>query len=533
MKYLLTFILLLSLSGCGSSGDDSAENTIDTPTQQNEHQDENTPNNNTTDPEETNTTTSDDNNETIPSLEDNASTCQNSYSEEVMQGQALYNDHCKVCHASDAKSGLFDIRGASKAAIDTAMEEVVNMRELNLGEQISSVQRELIAEYLSVIRDNPDVEFAQECSATPSLSKASLGNRLFFDTNLSLRKTISCSSCHNPGNAFIDARYKQPVSTNSVEGALSVGDDGVTLGGRNAPTAMYAQFAPTFTQNAQGEYVGGQFHDGRAATLKVQAKGPFLDPAEMMMPSAAAVVERVMQNVDYVHDLKTLYGESVFASIDIAYDAIAESIATFEKTDTFAPFSSKYDRSKLDANDPDYYAMSVLEQQGYELFFNTQRTNCVLCHSINSESEGEKELFTNYKYENIGTPKNLDALIERDGNTQHIDLGLGGRSDINDSNHYGKVKVPTLRNIAITAPYMHNGVFKKLRTVLAFYNHMSTNGTNPLNPETNATWGEPQIAQTVNHDLLVIQELSESELDALEAFLHLLTDKEYEALLEN
>lgn len=512
MKFLLVSIILtFILSGCGDSGTNSSE-----PNTQVEQKEQNT-----TEPTDQNQTQ-----ETAETPE-----CSNDYSDEVMQGKALYENQCKVCHASDAKSGLFDIRGVRKVDIDTAMQEVPDMIELNLASQVSEDERRLIAEYLRVIRDDPDVEFAEECTGSEALSKANLGERLFFDANLSLRKTISCSSCHNPANAFTDARFKKENTTNPTKGAFSVGDDGVTLGGRNAPTVMYAQFSPEFTKNSNNEYVGGQFHDGRASTLKEQAKGPFLNPAEMMMPNEQSVVNMVMENQQYVDDMKKLYGEDIFDDITNAYDAVAESIASFEKTDTFAPFSSKYDRSKLDQDDPDYYIMSSIEKQGYELFFDTNRTNCALCHSINSKSESSNEVFTNFKYENTGTPKNIEALVIRDGNSDKTDLQLGGRLDINATALYGKTKVPTLRNVAVTGPYMSNGVFKKLRTVLEFYNHMSGNNDNSLNPETNQTWRKAEVSSTINQELLEMQKLSDDELDALEAFLKLLTDKQYESLL--
>lgn len=465
-----------------------------------------------------------DSNETL--VDDNTTIeCENTYSEEILQGQELYNNSCKVCHASDAKSGMFNIQGSSPMEIDAAMLEVPDMVELNLDAQVSAEDRELISLYLVQIKNDPDVEFASECESLTALTKDKLGSRLFFDANLSLRGTISCASCHNPGHAFSDARFQEINDTNPVSGALSLGDDGVTLGGRNTPTASYVQFIPTFGQNADGEYFGGQFHDGRAATLKDQAKGPFLDQAEMMMPSAEAVVDRILSNSQYVTDLKELYGESIFDDKLLAYDAVAESIASFEKTDVFAPFDSKYDRSKLLTTDADYYQMTAEEQNGYTLFFDTNKTNCVFCHSINSQNESQNELFSNFKYENIGTPKNLEAILARDGNIDKIDLGLGGRADINDSAHYGKVRIPTLRNIAVTAPYMSNGVFKELKTVLRFYNHISGKDSMTLNPETNTTWSEAEVNATINHTLLEMELLSDKDIDALDAFLKLLTDK--------
>jgi cytochrome c peroxidase len=450
----------------------------------------------------------------------------------MMQGRELYNNECSSCHASDAKSGFLDIRNSRVADINYALEEEPLMVELGIADQVSPAEVELISLYLIEIYNDPDVEFGNQCDKDPILIKANLGNRLFFDSNLSLNRTMSCATCHDPSHAFVDARFKDTGTTNTVHGALSVGDDGVTLGGRNAPTAAYAKFTPTFAINTKGEYSGGQFHDGRAATLQDQAKGPFLDPAEMMMPSPESVIDRVMENPQYVTDFKAIYGDTIFNNKVTAYDALAESIAEFEKSDIFSPFDSKYDRSKLDPGDPDHYSMNALEQQGYEIFFNTSRTNCAFCHSINSATEGSNEIFSNFEYENIGTPKNLKALIARDGDTSKTDLQLGGRVDIDDPTLYGLTKVPTLRNIAVTDPYMSNGVFKELRTIFAFYNHMSGNNSTPLNPETNAPWDDAEVSTTVNLPLLQMEPLTEVEMDALEAFLKTLTGKRYEGLLE-
>ena len=364
--------------------------------------------------------------------------------------------------------------------------------------------------------------------AGEAVTKAALGEALFFDTNLSLNKTMACATCHDPDHGFIDARYVTDPGSNPVGGALSVGDDGAALGGRNAPTAAYAMFSPTFGQDNEGTYVGGQFHDGRAADLKAQAKGPFLDTAEMMMPDRASVVERVMENAAYVTALRALYGETIFDDVNASYDAVAESIAAYEQTETFAPFDSKYDRFLRGE-----YTMTDEEDLGYALFFSQANTNCATCHTLNSESESANETFTNYEYENIGTPRNYETLAAKGLSEETQDLGLGARADINDSAHYGKVKVPTLRNIAVTGPYMSNGVFKELRTVLEFYDHMAAQGNHPTNPETGEPWDAPDVNATVNREVLqATKALTDAKIDALIAFLKLLTDERYEALLD-
>ena len=502
---LLSLITLFALSGCGGGG--SGETVFDTLSQD-------LPPIVTVD---TNTT----------ELVEAVDTLESLVSSDVTAGRDLYMDNCAVCHKEDATGDYGpNIVGARAVDIAWALENQGVMRDLR--DIIDVPKQELIAAYLQALDDNPDL-----VEPTVGELKVALGRSLFFDTALSQSRSISCASCHDAGRAFSDGRYLDPDTTNTVHGALSVGDDGVTLGGRNAPTILYAQFAPRFTQMSDGSYSGGMFHDGRALNLKAQAKGPLLDASEMMMSSAAAVVERIMEKSDYVTQMQSLYGAAVFDSVDEAFDAAAEAISLFESTDTFAPFDSKYDRSKLPESDPKHYTMSTIEQQGYELFFDTERTNCSFCHAATPGTESEKETFSSYRFENTGRPKNLEALLERDGDTETTDLGLGGRSDIAAPELYGKMKVPTLRNIAVTAPYMSNGVFKELRTVIGFYDHMAGHDAEGVNPETGVAWGEPEVSATVNHAALAqLRPLSDTDVDALEAFLRLLTDERYEGLLE-
>jgi len=388
-------------------------------------------------------------------------------------------------------------------------------------------------------------------SELSSVTKEALGKSLFFDQNISLTRKTSCATCHNPEHAFIDDRFSKTGINQTVfiNGAFSVGDDGSSLGGRNAPTATYAQFIPTFSKANDGNYSGGQFHDGRAATLAVQAAGPPLDAAEMQMSDKNAVVDRLKENSTYVNVFQELYGSVIFDDINASYAAMAESIAAFENTDLFSPFNSKYDKFR-DCREAGKSTTTCFnegnwtneEDQGYSLFFSSANTNCAKCHSINSNSEavlGQREMFTNFKYENIGTPRNITAMDARAAlglqASDAVFKGLGGvieSTDVNFALHLGKSKVPTLRNIAVTAPYMSNGVFSKLRTVLEFYDHQGV-GNRVNNPETGAPWIANDNNLTVNRGLLgSTQELSDSKIKALEAFLRTLTDKPYESLLE-
>jgi len=158
-------------------------------------------------------------------------------------------------------------------------------------------------------------------ASNPFPTLEALGEALFHDTNLSLRRTQSCATCHAADAAFIDSR------TEAVGGAVSVGDDGQALGIRNAPTLMYALYAPPFHSMAPGIYRGGQFHDGRARSLPNQVNlngGPFLNPDEMMMPSRAAVIARVRENPDYVYALQRFFGPQIFAREQQAFSRLTQ-----------------------------------------------------------------------------------------------------------------------------------------------------------------------------------------------------------------
>lgn len=349
-----------------------------------------------------------------------------------------------------------------------------------------------------------------------------LGRALFFDVNLSLYRTQSCATCHDPARAFTDWR------DNGIGASASQGADMKSLGDRNAPTATYAAHIPPFSKNSEGDYVGGLFWDGRAATLEEQASGPPQNPIEMAMPDNATVVARLQENPNYQYAFKGLFGDDVFDDPDTTYAAMAESIAALERTEFFSPFDSKYDRYLRKEYQP-----TEQEQLGMTLFFSTQFTNCNRCHQLQALPEAQGELFTNFKYENIGVPVNTALRALNGKGVDFVDHGLLDRPDIDDPAQDGRFRVGTLRNVAITGPYMHNGVFKDLRTVIQFYNKYLTRSSKAqINPETGQPWGEPEVA--ANLALEKLQEgraLDTRSIDALVAFMRMLTDKRYEVLL--
>lgn len=360
---------------------------------------------------------------------------------------------------------------------------------------------------------------AMPALAAPFDTVEELGEALFFDTNLSANRTQSCATCHDPETGFADPR------DTDLGRAVSLGDDGRSLGDRNAPTASYAAFVPGLHRTVEGLWAGGLFWDGRASTLEDQAGGPPLNPIEMGMPDKAAVVARLRENPDYVAAMQALFGPQVFADSDAAYAAMTSAIAAFERSPLFAPFDSKYDRFLKGE-----YQLTEDEELGRILFFSEQFTNCNLCHQIGRSALDPQEVFTNHEYHNIGVPANR-AVREHNGVPADLtDAGLLANPKVDDPAQDGKFRVPTLRNVAVTGPYMHNGVFKDLRSVILFYNRYNTQSeARQINPETGARWRDPEVPATLSlKELTHGPALDDRRIDALVAFLQTLTDARYE-----
>jgi len=354
--------------------------------------------------------------------------------------------------------------------------------------------------------------------------KEALGQLLYFDTELSAKGTQACATCHDPQNGFVDPR------DNGVGKMASLGDDGKSLGDRNAPTAAYAGFIPAFHKTDKGVYKGGQFHDGRAGTLKDQAGGPPLNPGEMAMVSKEAVLMRLKENDAYVPAFSKIYGAGWLNSPDTAYDAMTDAIAAFEKTAEFAPFDSKYDRFLRGE-----IQLSDQEELGRILFFSQQFTNCNVCHQLRTTPGAAKETFSNYEYHNIGVPTNVVLRKANGVKLETKDLGLLTNPQVKDQTQAGKFKTPTLRNIAVTGPYMHNGVFKDLRTVVKFYNKYNAKSESAqVNPETGKNWEAPEVEENISmKELKIGPALDDKRIDALVAFMKTLTDERYESMLND
>lgn len=327
-----------------------------------------------------------------------------------------------------------------------------------------------------------------------------LGEKLYFDENLSTPAGQSCASCHMPAAAFADPDSDMPVSEGVIAGRF---------GNRNTPTASYAAFIPGFgLRPAPGggyRFTGGQFWDGRAATLEEQAQAPFLNPLEMNNPDKATVVDKVKLS-SYAADFRAIFGVASLDNVATAYAQIAEAIAAFERSSFFSPFSSKFD-----AVQQGVAFFSAAELRGFLLF--NGKAQCDRCHFTVSGPQ----VFSDFAYHNIGTPANadnpflsMDAEYNPDG-VDFVDLGLGGVLAVDA--HNGKFRTPNLRNVALTAPYMHNGVFDTLAEVIQFYNRRDVDAV------------VPEVNQNIdNIDNMGELGLTDGEVQDLIAFMQTLSD---------
>ncbi len=285
-------------------------------------------------------------------------------------------------------------------------------------------------------------------------TKIELGQKLFFDPILSLDQTISCASCHKPEFAFAD---NLPFSL-GVENRI---------GTRNTPSVMNMLSRPYF------------FYDGRAATLELQAIVPIENPLEMNL-SYEIAVQRIQKEAEY----GTLF-QSIYHTQPDSFN-IANALAEFQRSlesDGTAPHD-------LWINDDEPAAMTASQLRGREIFLSDQ-FKCFDCHFGPD--------FTGDEFRNIGLFDG-DSLVDK------------GRFEItHNSTDLGKFKVPGLRNVGLTAPYMHNGMFKTLEEVVDYY-------SNPYD----------FVKNPINIDTLMIEPLNfttEQKKDLVN-FLHSLTDRQ-------
>lgn len=290
--------------------------------------------------------------------------------------------------------------------------------------------------------------------------KQTIGRLIFHDAGLSNPIGQSCASCHKAELAFAD---NAAVSEGAAKGAFVR---------RNAPSLKYSHFSGPFTDLGWGNLKGGFFWDGRANTLQEQALGPLYNPLEMN--TTPAKLAAALKASSYFEWLVQHYGEAIKSDDERLINAALDAIADFQSSELFSPFNSKYDYAEAGIIE-----LSSSEKRGQELFKN--KALCADCHWSDGESFGGRQLFTGFVYHNIGVPSNPALPVFNVSSRSAINKAsfVDGGITTNPKfpNDYlpkmaGAFKTPTLRNIELTAPYMHNGVFTNLEQVVDFYNDM-------------------------------------------------------------
>ena len=323
--------------------------------------------------------------------------------------------------------------------------------------------------------------------------KIKLGDKLFHDTRFSTTGEVSCSTCHARDKGFTD-NLRVSEGINKLTGT------------RNAPTVINAAYMQT------------QFWDGREPDLEGQSKQPPLNPVEMGLQDYEPILKIVRSDPEYTRQFKKVFGQSVN---DITIDHVAKAIAAFERT--VIAGNSPFDRHQYGGETE---ALNKSQQRGLAVFLGKGR--CVSCHRI----EQTTALFIDNRFHNIGIgfkrmqgkeaataaelirAKRQGADVDITVLTQENMSELGRFAVTENPTEIGAFKTPTLRNIEVTQPYMHDGSLKTLEDVVTFYNNGGREKEkDPLSPFMSG--GIKPL------------DLTEDEQTDLVAFLKALTSPEY------
>jgi cytochrome c peroxidase len=307
----------------------------------------------------------------------------------------------------------------------------------------------------------PPVPVPADNPTTPE--KIALGDRLFHDKRFSSTGEVSCATCHDAGKAFTDSPLR-----------VSEGVTGLT-GTRNAPTVLNSVYFHSF------------FWDGRSPSLEDQALHPFVNPVEMALPDHEPILRIVRTDPEYVKAFQAAFGKSGNA---VTMTEVTRAIAAFERT--LVSGGSPFDRFWFGGEQD---ALTEQQRRGFDLFVNQGR--CVSCHVI----EQTTATFTDGRFHNVGVgindiqgevPALAGAFLEAERTLAEVDVAvltdpktseLGRFAITREFDGLGAFKTSTLRNVALTAPYFHDGSAKTLRDVVVHYNHGGvTHKGDPVNP---------------------------------------------------
>ena len=308
-----------------------------------------------------------------------------------------------------------------------------------------------------------------------------VGQAMFHDASLSTPQGQSCASCHDAVVGWVNpVSVMNPYNFPSSEGAVHD-----RFGPRNTPTVAYSHFTPPFFYDALTKsYVGGRYRDGRAHDSLAQARATLLNRVEMNNPNVKSIVRAVQQS-SYAAQFEALFGQDVWNNDETAFALIARCLEDFQTSHVMNAFNSRFDRYQAG----DKPALTPQEVAGLAVF--ESRGTCSSCHFNQVSPDGTRPLLTNFRYYNLGVPKNprnpfydMSLALNPDGHN-YVDLGLGGVLHAAQEN--GKFKVPSLRNVALTPPYMHNGVFTTLKDVVMFMNTR----------DIDSRWGPPEVPSNI------------------------------------
>jgi cytochrome c peroxidase len=341
----------------------------------------------------------------------------------------------------------------------------------------------------------PEVPVPANNPQTPE--KIALGSRLFNDVRFSATGDVACATCHAAEKAFTDSPLAVSEGINKLTGT------------RNAPTVVNAA------------YNKSQFWDGRSPDLEDQALHPFLNPVEMALPDHEAILAIIRDDADYVRLFRDVFG---VRARNITMKEVTMAIAAFERTQVSG--NSRFDRWYF-GGEAD--ALNEQEQRGFTVFLANGR--CVSCHVI----EQDHALFTDHLFHNIGVgindvqhkvPELARAFQVAKNEGADVDVAVLTNPDTSELGRFavddqlsslGGFKTPTLRNIAVTAPYMHDGSLQTLKEVVEHYNNGGV--TNP---------GD-RVNAFLSGGIRPLN-LTEEEIDDLVAFMETLTSPQFEGL---
>ncbi len=338
----------------------------------------------------------------------------------------------------------------------------------------------------------PPVPIPADNPQTPE--KIALGKKLFHDKAFSSTGDVSCATCHDAGKVFTDSPLKVSEGIQKKTGT------------RNAPTVVNSVYFRTF------------FWDGRAADLEDQAQHPFLNPVEMGLPNHDPILKIVRTKPEYVEAFQKVFGKAGDA---ITMKEVLQAIGAFERT--LVSGNSPFDRYWFGGEKD---ALTDAQKRGFDLFVNQGR--CVSCHRI----EQTTALFTDSRFHNVGVgindiqadvPALADAFLAAKATLAEVDVKvltdkrtseLGRFAITKGFDDLGAFKTPTLRNIAQTGPYMHDGSLKTLKDVVIHYN----NG--------GVTVKDSRVNDFLSGGIRPLN-LTDAQIDDLVAFMEALTSPEY------